>query len=743
MTGNFQGCTRFLRSFAPRGAISLATAVLGALALTALPRDAAAQATPSERADSTARKAAPLAAVTITATRTSTETFSVPQPVNVISMSSARDRLANTPVDLFRLLPGLDVTGVGSNQTRPQIRGQRGQRILLLEDGLRLNNSRRQQDFGELPALSGFTGIDRVEVVRGPSSVLYGTDAIGGVVNVISAELPSRSADGEVHGFAGYRYGGAGDQRMPSAGGEGRLGAFAFRASGAYRETSPYLAPAGEFGEITLPQESPVNETGVRDRSFELATGVDITSRQRLLAQVKRYHATDAAFGYVAPDKLGENLPLIDIGYPEQTYSRYSLGYRANSLGSPLADRFELTTYVQRNERDLSMHVLVPLGPPGATLDSRSLNFTDLYTVGMRAEASRLVLARHVLTYGVDYFRDRSRNTDSSTTVLSGFGPPLTMISRVPLVPNATFRSLGVFAQSELLLADRFTATLGARVQDIVADTRDTPEISRPLVRARHRTAVGTANMLYRVTGNLNLITSVGRGFRSPNLVERFFEGPAPEGSGYQRSNPGLEPETSLNVDIGARYRRGRFYAEAFAFRNDIRDGIHIEATGDSVNRSPAFRNVNVDRLRHGGLELQAGVRLLESVELSGNYTKLDSRNISDPNSPVGDSYGTKLTTDVVYRPAGGRLMLGYSGRYNGEQSNAIIGTSPIGQALPAFTVHSLRGRLLLLDRAGLRNSIGLTVENLTNELYAEASNTSFFRPEPRRSVTLSWMTEF
>ena len=151
-----------------RGSLFLAAAIVLACSLS--PVSSAAQAPgPTPKPDSSSQAASPLAAVTITATRSSTETFSVPQPVNVISMSAARERHFSTPVDLFRLLPGLDVTGVGSNQTRPQIRGQRGQRILLLEDGLRLNNSRRQQDFGELPALSGFTGIDRVEVVRGPS----------------------------------------------------------------------------------------------------------------------------------------------------------------------------------------------------------------------------------------------------------------------------------------------------------------------------------------------------------------------------------------------------------------------------------------------------------------------------------------------------------------------------------------------------------------------------------------------
>src|SRR5436190_1584212 len=94
---------------------------------------------------------------------------------------------------------GLDATGVGANQRRPEIRLQRGQRILLLEDGLRLNNARRQQDFGELPALAG-GDVQQVEVVRGPSSVLYGTDALGGVVNIITRGAPQSSAP-DLHGF--------------------------------------------------------------------------------------------------------------------------------------------------------------------------------------------------------------------------------------------------------------------------------------------------------------------------------------------------------------------------------------------------------------------------------------------------------------------------------------------------------------------------------------------------------------
>src|SRR5436190_10722227 len=147
----------------------------------------------STRADSARKRMTSLNQVIITATRTEKDVFDTPSAVSVIDSATLGRRLPNTPVDAFRDLPGLDITGVGTNQTRPTIRGLGGQRILLLEDGLRLNNSRRQQDFGELPAIAGISGIDRVDVVRGPASVLYGTDAIGGVVNIITAGLPSVS----------------------------------------------------------------------------------------------------------------------------------------------------------------------------------------------------------------------------------------------------------------------------------------------------------------------------------------------------------------------------------------------------------------------------------------------------------------------------------------------------------------------------------------------------------------------
>src|SRR5688572_2170974 len=233
------------------------------------------------------RSPAALDTVIITATRTERSTFNTPQPVTVLDARLFRERLPNGLADLFRDVAGLDASGVGPNQRRPEIRGQRGQRILLLEDGLRLNNARRQQDFGELPALAGISAIERVEIVRGPASVLYGTDAIGGVVNLITRGPQRAFPGGNVTGSLTYRYGSAGTSATPDADIAAKFGRFNARANAAYREADDYTSPNGTFGDITLAGDTRVFDSGIRDRSYRLALGYDLGAASELFTRAE------------------------------------------------------------------------------------------------------------------------------------------------------------------------------------------------------------------------------------------------------------------------------------------------------------------------------------------------------------------------------------------------------------------------------------------------------------------------
>lgn len=713
-----------------------------------MPRTASGQQPDSASRRDTLEARAPIsvAALVVTATRAPRLNFQLAAPVAVVGADEIERLAPNSAADLFRDLPGLDVNGVGPSQGRPIIRGQRGQRILLLEDGLRMNNTRRQQDFGELPALVDPRSLRRVEVVRGPASVLYGSDAIGGVVNLITDEPPPLLEGDVFGGSLRYVYRGDGDQQRPSGTVFGRRGKLGFTASATFRDAEPYLAPAGTFGGVTLADDAVVNDTGVEDRNLALRLSYDVNPRHRLSAKIATYSAQNTGFGFVNNEALGAiGDPTIQILYPDQNVERFTVGYEGLDLGFALADRFDVKAYYSNNERDFDLDIFIPFSPqtPEAGISVVTDNFTDIETLGLRAEAARVVSDWLVLTYGGDYFNDDSRSTDHNVTQLVGAGPPDPQISDVPTVPNSDYRSGGVFAQGELQLHERASLIVGARYQRVSAEARQTPNVETPPSDFSDGTFVAAANLLVSLTPHLNLAANLGRGFRGPNLIELFFSGPTPEGRGFQLRNPDLESETSLNVDVGLKLDTDRMAAEIFYFRNNVKHGIRAEPTGQTVDAFDEFRNVNVDEIRYRGVDFAVELRPADGLGVGGSFSWLDSEDVLNPGNPIGESYGSKLTGHVRYVDPGGRFWGEWRLRHNGESSDGQVLTGPVGTVLPSFTVQDIRAGARLFRRQGVDTGVVLSVTNLTNELYAEASNASFFRPQPRRSAQLALSLSF
>lgn len=679
--------------------------------------------------------------VVVTATRGPREASAVPQPVSVVQGVRIERELPNTVSDLFRTLPGLDVTGVGVNQGRPQIRGLKGQRILLLTDGLRLNNSRRQQDFGELPALTDVSAVERVEVVRGPASVLYGSDAIGGVVNVITRE-PTRPG---LHGTGSFRYGSVEEQLSGDVRVFGRFDAFTLGVGASLREAEAYFAPAGTFGDITLADEALVSGTGTRDQNVDVRFGYEFGDHS-VFTKFDRYEAEGSGFGSVDPDAYDPGGTEIRITYPIQTFHKFSAGYRGR-FDSPLADQVEVLAYAQDNERDLRFGIGPFPAGPGATIEIDNYNTTDIRTYGGRAEARKLAGRSVLLTYGVDMWRDGASGTDTNTTRMTGFGPfPMEDVSTRPQLPRATYLSLGAFAQGEIEAGDRVSLVAGARYQHVGAETFETVGLEdQDPTSISDGTLVASLNTIVRLNSVLSAVGTVGRGFRSPNIIERFFDGPTPEGGGYQLRNPDLKPETSLNVDLGLRYREGAVGLEVFAFRNKISDGIRIAPTGTQVSGQDAFVNVNVDELVFRGVEAAVDAGLGAGLTVLGSYTWLDSEDANDVDNPVGEAFSTKQSVTLRYDHGSRRFWTAGEVRRNGEQKDpGFAPGNPIGEVMPSFTVVDARAGFVVWRSAlGMEHRLNVAVTNLTNTLYAEFGNAGFFRPEPKRNLTLSWSAAF
>ncbi|MGD2086379.1 MAG: TonB-dependent receptor [Candidatus Aminicenantes bacterium] len=684
--------------------------------------------------------------VTVTATRTKKDTIDIPKAVSVVDRKKIREKAPNNVTELLTELPGVDMNGVGANQSRPIIRGFRGQRILLMEDGMRMNNSRRQQDFGEIPALVDISDVDRVEVVRGPASVLYGSDAIGGVINIIT-RVPSYDPNTSgIHGSIGYRYSSADKQNKGMANINGNIGKLGFMISGNLRNAKDYTAPAGTFGNIDLTEDVTVNDTGVKDGGVNLLLTYSLSKQDQISFKYEYYHSEDAGFGFIEPEVYDPGASRIQILYPLQEVQKYTFKYENKRLGFALADYIDFTTYYLNNQRELDNNIFVPFGIPGlpqAGISIQTENFTDVNTLGFRLEFNKAA-KRHTITYGADFFEDNTENTDSSITQILGFGPPITSTDDTPKLPHARYRSLGIFLQDDISLFGRTSLILGLRYQNVNAKTKQTPGLEGDeLVNSTDETLVGTANLMIGITDDLRLVLSVGRGFRSPNLIERFFDGVTPEGSGYQSRNTGLKAETSLNVDVGFKFRRKNVHLEATFFNNVIRDGIRLSATGGEVSGLPEFRNINVDKLRMQGIEALGRIFFKFGLSAQANVTYIKSKDLGRPETPYVDTYSSKFNFNVRYDHPKRLFWIGYDLRVNGDQKDILLVENPIGDIIPGFAVHSISAGITLFKNSSFPQQLGIIIGNLTNELYSEFSNASFFRPAPRRHIVLTWSTRF
>ncbi|MDH3285869.1 MAG: TonB-dependent receptor, partial [Acidobacteriota bacterium] len=114
-----------------------------------------------------------------------------------------------------------------------------------------------------------------------------------------------------------------------------------------------------------------------------------------------------------------------------------------------------------------------------------------------------------------------------------------------------------------------------------------------------------------------------------------------------------------------------------------------------------------------------------------------------DENNPISDSYTDKLVGRVRFTHPDERFFIEYGLTHNGEQDDLANTSNPIGPTYPSFTVHDLLAGVKLYERRGISHTLGIAVQNLTDELYAQFTNAGFFRPEPGRSARLEWRLGF
>ncbi|HWO89653.1 MAG TPA: TonB-dependent receptor [Gemmatimonadales bacterium] len=631
-----------------------------------------------------ARDTGRLRELVVTATRIEQPREQVASAVTVLWADALRERGVSTVADALRGVPSLNVVQTASlgGLTALFVRGAESDHVRVLVDGVPLNQPGGAVDLANLT----LDNVERIEIVRGPASVLYGSDAVGGVVQIITRR---------------------------GAGVRGSLPRFEVgMRAGAFRSV-PDSAASAETRGVTTVDGSLTGASG----PVSYSAAVSRTVAGGLYAYNSRYRNTTSS-GQVALVQGGADGRL--------TWRRTVANYHYPTDGAgQLVDRNQFTVG-----------------------DGSVLGFDAGYELSRRLEA-RLLLGWRDQNDSIENPEDNAgegwwrfiteserRSADLRLNWRAGGSAVVTLGGVVegqkgrtrfesdgpfgPFASATSFRRTNRAGYAQLVATrGRASAQLGARLEDNQAfGTFATYRIG------------GT----WRLTDVVRLRLSHGIAFKEPQLAENYS-------TGFTRGNPDLRPERSRSVDAGVelRSRSGRASVEAGVFHQRFRDLIAY----DPAAADPAPNYVNVVGAWARGAELRGDVELRPGLMLSGNATLLQTRvtagapDASDSTFVAGRPLirrpGTAFSLMLERRFSLGTLSA--TVRHTGRRDDLDFSASgaptfsPARRTqLPAYTLLDVAGSL----EAG-RAELLVRIENLTDRSYNEV--TGF--PARRRTVVL------
>jgi len=511
-----------------------------------------------------------LDAVTVTATRSPLDPLNSPLPSAAFSGEALRRDQEVSLAQALDGLPGIRVLSTGEQVGKPIIRGLTGPRVLALDNGMRLEDYSWSDEDG--PSVDARLA-NRIEVIRGPASVLYGSDAIGGVINVVPEDVPEARGRPAFAQGAAELYGATNnDEAGTVLRADGASGGFGWRVTGIGRRASNFHTPPGNDSTPT----GDLYNTAFTAINGEAEAGLH-TDRGSVVLRYARYGGNFGLLdGPPVPDD-NVNGPLRRLADDRlQLTSTTALG------GMLLETRSQWQRHGLQEVADQSRH-----GDSTPTFDLL-LNTVTTDVLLSHAGAGRW----------------------SGTVGASGLFQDNATHGVVPLVPAARTLGGAVFA-FETARFGRWTFLAGARAdaRTLSADSNATLQLG-----AQTRTAsalTGDLGGVYRPGAHLALAANLGRAFRAPTLYELFTNGPHLGEDRYEIGLPTARPEASVNADLSLHWQSGRVRGEVAAYRNAIDGYLYIAPTGQSDMASglPIYRYEQAPALLYGaeaGAEIEA-----------------------------------------------------------------------------------------------------------------------------------------
>jgi iron complex outermembrane recepter protein len=606
------------------------------------------------------------------------DTFDSYQPAAVIGGEDLQQRLGNTLGATLASEPGVNVRTFGSGNARPVVRGLDNDRVLILENGARTGDlSSQSADHGVTldPATA-----TQIEVVRGPATLLYGSSAIGGVVNLVSEEIATKPLT-SVHG-AVTAQGATADENAGIAGNlSGGNGRFAYRVNGSAQRTGDYDTPEGK-----VPNSQ-----------------------------------SDSKSGGGAIGATGEN------GFFGGSYQYVDTRY-----GVPFVEEGGTTLHPRRHRVD----VRGERRNMGGFLSGIKFQggFRDYKHDEIEASGDIATTFKNKVTEGNLYLNHRAYGPLTGTFGVRGEYRDYSASGEEALAPPTTQKSLSGFFYEELTFR-HVAVQFGGRVDHASFDPNGAA-LERPEVSKRDFTNVSASlGVLGHLRDDLTLALNLARAARNPSLEELYNLGAHAGNFAFEIGDPTLPTEIAYGADLSLRYHRQRFSGEGTVFVNSIDRFIFPFQTGEVEEGLPVVNFISADS-KFTGFEAHVDAALTNAVwlVLGGDAVRGELR---DGNGALPRIPPHRLWAGLRFEHKG--LHVEGEVRTVGKQTRVYGAEIPTDD----YTVVNFHGSYQITTGHTV-HTITLRSDNIGDELYRNhLSYIKDLAPEMGRSVKLVYGVRF
>ena len=653
-----------------------------------------------------------LQTVQVTATPTGTDPMNITQATVEMSGKELGRNLGASVAQTLSAEPGMSTRYNGPSASTPVIRGLTGERILVLQDG------ERAADLSSASADHGLTvdplNAQRIEVVRGPASLLYGNNALGGVVNVISNDIPT-VVPTHLEGYIG----GQAESVNPGAATSLSLttpvgGSAVATARGGWRRMEDVRTGGG----------GRLDNTDARNWNGVAGIGL-VGSRATGGAA---YRVMDFAYG--VPSRPGADESGVRIrGRRHQVSARTQA-----TLGTSLLSNARLDGTAQWYTHD----EIEPSGAVGTTFDLRTqtVNATGRTQFGKMAGA-----------FGVQgLFKQYSPTGEEALT------------------PAARSTSGGVFLYQEYPFGENPVESRTPRLQmgarydayRIAGEDSDDPKFGAGRTRD-FRNLSGSLGVSIPLGAGVSLSGSAARAFRAPTVEELFSNGFHHAAGTFDLGTPTLRAETNRGFDAVLRAQSGRTYAQLAAYHNRIDDYIAPRVLGDTVidGEDPSTTlTVPVVQYRQSAATLR-GLEGQVEVALGGRWVvgamgDVVRGRFEEDGAPLPFMPGPRVGGSLRWDD--GRFSAGTEVRHGLAQDRVTqpeCGEAPtadeacVDVATPAYTVANVSAGFNIIQGPFV-HSLTLRVDNAFDErFYDAASRIKAFAANPGRNFSIVYRVLF